>query len=271
MPFNIRPDSIFDGFKSTIMKTRQPVSIPAQGIAGAQSGIYAANFYITTDGANAPVNPVITRIILMVDQKSAATLTRQELVEFYNYVESNTDNNYRNVKTNALWRQMYRVQEFQSNGLNVYTKFDSKSAQISRVTLEVSYCQRCGIILPLRNLTIDHQKPQKGGDVEAMIRVFRAAGLTVSTGSGEKNRNIQRSIASKVGGDQQVLIRGQRGTNQDRYTLNPKGTIYFTMLQYYNLTDQMLQMSMHHVANLRPMCGPCNSSLRNTNITWVFA
>ena len=63
---------------------------------------------------------------------------------------------------------------------------------------------------------------------------------------------------------------GQRGTDIDRYTLSMKGIIYFTMLRHYNLTNEMLQMSMHHVANLRPMCGPCNSRLRNTNITWFF-
>jgi hypothetical protein len=266
MPFSKRPDNIFDGFRDTIRATQKPVSIQAQGISGPQIGSYPyPQFTITTDGADRPINPIVTKISLLANGAEVATLTRPELKEFFSFVETNTDSNYRNVKTNTLWRVVYCVQPLD------FFKFDSKLNQTSRVKLEATYCQKCGINLPLRNLTIDHQKPQQGGDIEAMLRVFRAAGLTVSTGSGQKNRYIQGQVAKSVGGNVNVLPRGQKGSDLDRYTFNDKGIIYFTMLQFYGLTDQMRQMSMHHVVNLRPMCGPCNSALRNTNITWLWA
>src|SRR5690606_18304743 len=100
----------------------------------------------------------------------------------------------------------------------------------------------------------------------AMLRLFRAAGLTVSTGYGNKNRHLQNNFATRFGGNTTVLPRGQKGDVNDRYTLTPKGALYFTVLQNFILTSEMKQMSMHHVVNLRPMCGPCNSQLRNTNV-----
>jgi len=264
MPFSTRPDSIFDQFKEPIRKNRQPASIQTQGIHAAQLVVYDPSTIITTDGADQPLKPIITKLSLVVNGSEVEKLTRQELVEFFKFAQNNTDSNYRNVKTNNLWRHLYGVNSKQ------FDTYNSKTNSKGTVIEEASYCQKCGVILPLKNLTIDHQKPQQGGDVQAMLRVFRAAGLTVSTGSGQKNRALQRQFAPLVGGNQNVLQRGQRGTDIDRYTLSMKGIIYFTMLQHYKLTNEMLQMSMHHVANLRPMCGPCNSRLRNTNITWFF-
>jgi hypothetical protein len=104
--------------------------------------------------------------------------------------------------------------------------------------------------------------------MEAMLRVFRVLGLTVSTGSGQKNRFLQGQFAPFVGGQTTILSRGDRGSTPDRYTLSAKGIIYFTALQHYALTKEMMPMAMHHIVNLRPMCGPCNSSLRNSNITF---
>src|SRR5271165_625483 len=43
------------------------------------------------------------------------------------------------------------------------------------------------------------------------------------------------------------------------------------LLEFYKQTKNMLEMSMHHIVNLHPMCGPCNSGLRNSNVTFIFA
>jgi hypothetical protein len=188
MPFSKRPDSIFDEFKLTIKSTRQPVSIQPQGIDATQFVTYTtAN--ITTDGDHQSPKLIITKLRLFQNGLELATLNRDELRNFFQFVEQNTDANYRNVKTNPLWREVYYVQNKQ------FEKYDPKTDLASRVTEEATYCQHCGIVLPLRILTIDHQKPQQGGDVEAMLRVFRAAGLTGETGIGQKNRLLQQRIA----------------------------------------------------------------------------
>jgi hypothetical protein len=194
-----------------------------------------------------------------------ATLNREELRNFFGFVEANTSRDYRSAKSNRLWVEVYGVQAIG------FTTYDSKTRRGGRTLAPATYCQRCGIVLPLRNLTIDHQKPQQNGGVEAMVRVFRAAGLTVSAGYGIKNRYLQGLVAKIVGGNQNVLPPGQKGPVTDRYTLNEKGVLYFTMLHSANLYEEMLALSMHHIVNLRPMCGPCNSSLKNSNIIWASA
>lgn len=261
MPFSVGAHAVFDGFKSAIKNG--PVVLQPQGIVAAQPVVYnTPPYWITTDGADRPINPIITKLILMNDRTVMEQLTRQELINFFQFVEQNSDANYRSVKTNALWKTLYGVRPKQFDTYN--SKTNAKGTEMHDAT----YCQRCHVILPLRNLTIDHQKPQQGGDMEAMLRVFRAAGLTVATGSGPKNRYLQGQIAATVGGSTTVLARGQRGSDHDRYSLSIKGIIYYTALVHYSLTGEMRQMSMHHIANLRPMCGPCNSSLRNSNVTF---
>jgi hypothetical protein len=268
MPFSVSADAIFDGFKSSIRQNNGPVWLQPHGIEAAAFVAYQPPDWVTSDGSDRPLNPVVTTVFLVnAVQTSQGTntqvlekLSRDEMRNFFDFVGQNSVNAYRNVTTNNLWRQLYGVRSKQ------YDTYDSKANQKGTAMHDATYCQRCGIILPLRNLTIDHQKPQKGGEVQAMLRVFRAAGLTRSTGSGTKNRFLQGQIAQTVGGNQTVLQRGQRGGDVDRYSLSSKGIIYFTLLQHWNLAGEMLQMSMHHIANLRPMCGPCNSSLRNTNV-----
>jgi len=39
-------------------------------------------------------------------------------------------------------------------------------------------CHDCGLVLPLRNIEIDHQRPVAGSTTEPVCKVFRAMGLT---------------------------------------------------------------------------------------------
>lgn len=268
MPFSTSAHGVFDGFKATITSTGFPATIQVSSVSSAQIGtVPYPQFYVTTDNLGSRFMPIVTKLFLVDNQGTQPvameTLTRTELGNFFDFVQNNTDNNYRNVKTNQLWRTLYGVR------YKNFDTYDSKTNQVGTKQYYTTYCQRCNVVLPLRNLTIDHQKPQQGGDVEAMLRVFRAAGLTVSTGVGQKNRYLQGQVAQSVGGNTTVLPRGgQRGSDQDRYTLSNKGALYFTALQHYNMVGEMKNMSMHHIANLRPMCGPCNSGLRNSNVTF---
>jgi len=265
MSFDITAHTVFDDFRDRIRHTGKVQGIA--GIVGIEKTQIARypNLTIQSDGAENPINPVVKTLFLVDNGKAVETLNRGEAINFFNFVEKNSDSNYRNVKSNQLWLQVYGVRQ------KPFSKFNSKTNEKSVVVLDATYCQRCGIVLPLRNLTIDHQKPQQGGEVEAMLRVFRAAGLTVETGSGQKNRFLQAQIAQSVGGDQNVRARGQKGNEENRYSLNLKGTIYFSILEFYKQTKNMLEMSMHHIVNLHPMCGPCNSGLRNSNVTFIFA
>lgn len=260
MSFSVTADGVFDQFKSQIFTTRGPVNIQLHGIEATQFKIYDQSHTVTSDGADRPMSPIVTKLKLMRNGQEIETLTRQQLRDFFDFVCLHTDTNYRTVKNSQLWRTLYGVHP------KTFSTYDSKQNTNGVAMFDSSYCQHCGLILPLRNLTIDHQKPQSGGEVEAMLRLFRAAGLTVSTGYGNKNRHLQNNFAAGFGGNTTVLPRGQKGNVNDRYTLTLKGALYFTVLQSFNLTTEMKKMSMHHIVNLRPMCGPCNSQLRDTNV-----
>jgi hypothetical protein len=277
MPFSVDAHAIFDHFKSSITQHNLLTTIPVHTINAAQ--LVAADttrFHVTSNNHGSRYMPIVSALSLVQvqpatqtqqqTQTTLATISRSELGNFMDFVEDNTDNNYRNVKDNARWRTLYGVR------MKTYETYDSKTNLKGTKDCLTTYCQHCKLLLPLRNLTIDHQKPQQGGDMEAMVRVFRALGLTVSTGTGTKNRYLQSQYAGSVGGNTTVISRGgTRGTDQDRYSLSNKGALYLSVLHYANQYAALKTMCMHHIANLRPMCGPCNSGLRNSNVTFWLA
>jgi hypothetical protein len=261
MGFHRTVTDVFDDFRPTILK-QGAVNLQVHSILDAKLAVMLPTFSLTTDKGTNPSLPRPTKLILLNQGKEVDCVTRREMSHFYDFVQQNTYVDYRRVKTNQWWRKIYDVKEVQ------FPCRDSKTGSVSVKRLDGTYCHRCGVQLPLRTLTIDHQKPQDGGGMEAMLRVFRAAGLTDSAGSGEKNKYLQGEFASKIGGQTHVLEQGKRGTEQSRYSLSMKGAIFFTVLQHYKLTEQMKEMSLNHIANLRPMCGPCNSGVGNRNLTF---
>jgi hypothetical protein len=269
MPFSYSADGVFDTIKNNILSgylSNKPynVAFKPYGIQSINEVTYLPQYWLTTDGTDRPMHPIVTKFRMMDNTNQIETVTREELRNFFDFVQNNTDTNYRNVKNNQLWRKVYGVRP------KVFSTYNSKTEKLEEKTFnETTYCQRCGIILPLRNLTIDHQKPQSGGDMEAMMRVFRAMGLTMSTGAGLKNRYLQHKVSGLVGGNTTILALGNKGSVNDRYSHNVKGITYYSILKIFNMVDEMKQMSMHHIVNLRPMCGPCNSSLRNSNLIWI--
>jgi hypothetical protein len=49
-------------------------------------------------------------------------------------------------------------------------------------------------------------------------------------------------------------------------TLSDAGAIYYSVFEAMNRGADLQEACMHHYLNLRPLCGPCNSSLSNSNI-----
>src|ERR1700751_2657583 len=100
-------DEIFDGFIPMIRDKQGQVFIQAHDIQAAKA-IISKQYWITTDGGDKWIKPVISKLMLVdVNKKVLADITRPQLKSFFEFVEQNTDNNYRDVKTNLLWRQVY--------------------------------------------------------------------------------------------------------------------------------------------------------------------
>ena len=186
------------------------------------------------------------------------TITDAQVVAFFNFVNQMGyhHGNYRNVKTLGVWRTVYNVQQM------MFHKWDRVHGQMGQYE-DATACRVCRVVVPLRMLSVDHQKAQQGGHGAAMMRVFRGLGLTDGAPHGNKNRDSLATNAAAVGGDPNAAGAGR----QSRYTTNLAGAIYYSVLRNDDeLLQVFLEACMHHYLNLRPVCGPCNSRLQNQNI-----
>lgn len=183
-----------------------------------------------------------------------ATVTSAQANTFFNFVEdSYKSSNYRDVKNNAQWRAVYNVQD---NVLHSYVH--PTHGSMAKPESMVS-CRACGIVLPLKVITVDHQAPQTGGDIGAICRIFRGLGLTLGSPRGHKNKTAVQANAVAVGGTV-----AQVGSWDERYSLNDAGVIYYSIIKEAHQLGKLAEHCMQHMLNLRPVCGPCNSRLKNS-------
>jgi hypothetical protein len=205
------------------------------------------------------VNPVMNHAqiatIRLVDAKGTqfGAVTAAQVSAFFNFIESDETSfkasNYRKVKENKLWLATYDVEE---NVAWTYSKKTGKQIQMETVMA----CRKCGVMLPVRNLTIDHTVPQAADGNLAIARVFRGLGLTLGGPKGEKNKTAVQTYAATVGG-----LAKNVGSWTERYSLNEPGSIYYSMVKAANQLQDLRTRCLHNTLNLRPVCGPCNSSL----------
>jgi hypothetical protein len=125
-------------------------------------------------------------------------------------------------------------------------------------------CMICGVVLPIRNMTIDHQRPQTGGDYEAIVKTFRAFGLTQEGPKGDKGKKILAHLTSGAAISAVQTQPGRAplgGTSVNaRYTLNESGVLLYSFVCESGKLDQLKIACMHGLMNLQPACNSCNSS-----------
>ena len=190
-----------------------------------------------------------------------ATITGQQFDNFLKFFEgelSFTANNYRDVKTLPLWLSTYEVTD---KLWEVRHKQHGSMAQLEPAT----FCRVCGLLLPLKVLTVDHQKAQAAESSVPIVRVFRGLGLTSGGPKTDqvtrKNKKAVDAYAASVGGQT-----AQPGNLGDRTTLNNAGIIYYSVFKAANLEAGLGEKCLHHYLNLRPVCGRCNSQLGKSNV-----
>lgn len=125
-------------------------------------------------------------------------------------------------------------------------------------------CMVCGLMLPMRNMTVDHQRPQTGGQDEAVLKTFRAFGLTTEGPKGSKGKAMLAHLTEGVPLATSTPEYGREvvitGSVNDRYTLNLTGAVIYSFVVAANLTSELASQCMHGLLNLRPSCGACNSA-----------
>jgi hypothetical protein len=276
-------DNVFNAFANELSSHHKQLHIPVRSlnitttinektgktVATATPTNYDASYYLTSDGlpGSRPIVTVLrltSKLLQPPQDNIVARIKRDHLLNFFAFVDNHTvpASSYRQILGNKLWCEIYRVQPC------TFPTYNHKTNKMGKLTYFATACQKCYLILPVWLLTIDHAKPQDGGQADALLRVFRAAGLTDKPGFGRKNWQLQEKTAASVGVTPYAPAQNeQRGGVVERYTLNTHGILYYSLLMHFGLLEELANKSMHHLVNLRPMCGPCNSRLRNSNAT----
>jgi hypothetical protein len=179
---------------------------------------------------------------------------------------------YHGMVRHPLWQRLYQMANRQLRYLDGTTASDH--------TAESSIpCYRCGILLPTRLITLDHQRPQSGGEVEAVTKVLRAFHLTVAGPKGAKgqlvaaaiqeghpkltNQAMGRSAVTAVPTIPGRMAVAAGSTLNDRYTLNPEGCLFLSLVVASDAWSTLKTQCMHSMLNLLPACQHCNSSRGN--------
>ena len=163
---------------------------------------------------------------------------------------------YGNVTNDPTFHLLYDVQQRQLTYIQ---------AGVSTAKSELSApCMICGLVLPLRNLTVDHQRPQSGGEPEAVAITFRAFGLTNEGPHGPKGQKIMDHFTRGAPLSAVLTQPGRAALGgisvNARYTLNEMGTVLYSFVAAAGELERLKTNCMHGLMNLSPACGACNSS-----------
>jgi hypothetical protein len=227
-------------------------------VAGAETGVGGRRVHIAANATTAVLQRQTGGFgSPWVAVAPAASVTQGQMTAFVNFITNGTfaPHQYRNVFNDPGWRAFYnaapRVLQYVSHA----------NAAVVKPAVDSVPCFDCELVLPVDNMTIDHQRPQAGNPVEPTSKIFRALGLTQGGASGPKGVHFQAAHMVNVGGAGGAV----GATLIQKYTLNDMGQIYFTIADWCGLVDnsELDDACMHHVINLRPLCGACNTPNRN--------
>lgn len=183
-----------------------------------------------------------------------ATVTQAQAFAFQNVLALSYPNHRAVLTQNAQWRALYNV----ANRVLVYV--DRTNTAVVHAAEETVPCHDCFVVCRLdANITIDHQRPQAGNDLEPVCKVFRAMGLTLDAPLGRKGVHYANIWPALVGGQAGAGI----GTRNAKYTLNDIGKIYYTLSEWGNQYANLTSACLNHIINLRPLCNACNTPNRN--------
>ncbi|MGN6232565.1 MAG: hypothetical protein ACTHNZ_15555 [Trinickia sp.] len=173
---------------------------------------------------------------------------------------------YRRVLQDPYWMQLFNVQDRDFNYIEGTTPHTNTESSLP--------CHNCGLILPASHITIDHTKPQAGGQDQAILKVLRGLyrGLTMMPGSGHMayaySSGATDPLPTKAG---RAASSSSEFEKERRYTLTAKGMTMLSVLIASTGFQPVLNACMHSAFNLRPYCAKCNISKSNTltDLSWI--
>lgn len=200
--------------------------------------------------------------------KKAATIDKLNLQLYADRFEGlyQTTNYREKIIQNDFWRRMYKCgpTSVKFLGPNGYEE----------AYIDGTACIDCGLILPLSHMTIDHQRPQSGGETEAIARLFRACDLTDGKPVGAKGKgliNQFKGVGLDPGDYSKIPKPARNATPQtspttsrtSRYTLSSMGHLIYAAIVSAGEIERLKRLGMHSLANLKPLCTVCNPRRSN--------
>lgn len=174
------------------------------------------------------------------------------------YMGSSSQTYRKNLFISNTWCDMYQIHR--NHNFPAIAGTDDDTAQFDGFP-----CYRCGIIFPKRNITIDHQKPQSGGEYLAVLKIFRALGLTASGPTGTKGKFFAGPVAPLPKVPVKIVKNKGMDFEEDKpdtkYTLSRDGVLLLSLA--YAANAPIEQYCMHSLVNFKPLCGACNASKNN--------
>jgi hypothetical protein len=174
-----------------------------------------------------------------------------------------------NSQEQELWRKWYGYQE---NGSAVYKGYYGDVVINNEPMMP---CHNCSIWFPVRAIEVDHSHPLKPYENEysSINKVWRALGLANGTPTGSKVKHLTKNNWNSLNND--VIFASkknspfktsgvQRGFNTDKYEMNYKGEILYSIFRAGGYSDDdMKKYCLNSLVNLVPLCIPCNRKKSN--------
>lgn len=173
---------------------------------------------------------------------------------------------YRKVFLNATWKQLFNVQNRDFGYIRGVTLVTASEESLP--------CRKCGILLPSSHMTIDHKKPQSGGEDQAILKVLRGLheNLTALPGHGKFATAYREGTTTALPVSVDEAEQPSNAFEKERrYTLTHRGGTVLAVLIAATDKQTVLNACMHSVFNLRPYCAKCNISKSNviTDLDWI--
>jgi hypothetical protein len=177
---------------------------------------------------------------------------------------------HRDVTDHDVWRHVY----------GYMPTFDFPTAAVNSlgqmvvgapVQAEAVPCSKCGMVLPLFAIEVDHRFPKVGDSYMAARKVFRAIGLTATGPTGRKGLHMQAVIFNQTVPNTTIRTPHPYQARTDKFDAIGKATpseLGDMLLRTISVLDPAMQKKflkacMNSFVNLQPMCRSCNGGKSN--------
>lgn len=172
--------------------------------------------------------------------------------------------NYRDIKTDNLWLDIYMRNWTDIAYINSNGGPDTQQESVIP-------CHNCGIRLPLDYIQVDHYMPQSGDVFYPILKTMRALGMTQEGPKNNAksyniegilgNNNIDKFRLHPKGNKRGKFLNLSKELNKEKWATSEKGEGFLTILHLIDQNFSTLGLCcLNSFLNLVPLCSVCNNA-----------